>query len=226
MTTDAFSRRSRFKLETSNLKLEMRPRIYITQPVAAGALERLRRVADVEINPDTLHKVTKAELLERMPQLDILFCLLHDRVDRDLIAAGTRLRVIASMKITPTATDTGAATARPFPVRVAPPVVTEATADIHFALLLAVARRVVEGDRLVRAGIFPGAQSAHLVGAAVHGKVIGLIGGGGPIGKAGAQRGQGFSVRPPYWAPRRQPEAAEPGAGLTFASSHQLRAQT
>ena len=59
------------------------------------------------------------------------------------------------------------------------PIVTEATADIHFALLLAVARRVVEGDQLVRAGIFPGAQSAHLLGAWVHGRTIGLIGGGG-----------------------------------------------
>ncbi|HKA45871.1 MAG TPA: D-glycerate dehydrogenase [Burkholderiales bacterium] len=204
----------------------MRPRIYITQPVAAGALERLRRVADVEINPDTLHKVTKAELLERMPQLDILFCLLHDRVDRDLIAAGTRLRVIASMKITPTDIDIAAANARRIPVTVVPPVVTEATADIHFALLLAVARRVVEGDRLVRAGIFPGAQSAHLVGAAVHGKVIGLIGGGGRIGKAVAKRAQGFSMRTLYWTPRRKPEAEEREAGLIYASYDQLLAES
>ena len=73
----------------------MRPKIFITQPVAASAIERLRAVADVEVNPDTLHKVTKSELLEKMPQLDFVFCLLHDKIDRDVIAAGTRLRAIA-----------------------------------------------------------------------------------------------------------------------------------
>ena len=134
----------------------MRPKIYITQPVAQSAIGRLRAVADVEVNPDTLHKVTKGELLERMPQLDFVFCLLHDKTDRDVIAAGTRLRAIASMKITPSDIDVAEATRRRIPVTVIAPIVTEATADIHFALLLAVARRVVEGDRLLRAGVFPG----------------------------------------------------------------------
>ncbi len=192
----------------------MRPKIYITQPVAASAIERLRAIADVELNPDTLHKVTKDELLARMPQLDVLFCLLHDKIDRDVIAAGTRLRMIASMKITPSDIDVEAATARRLPVTVIAPIVTEATADIHFALLLAVARRVVEGDQLVRAGVFPGAQSAHLLGSWVHGRTIGLIGGGGRIGKAVAKRAQGFSMRTLYWTPRRKPEAEEREAGL------------
>ncbi|HSF21333.1 MAG TPA: NAD(P)-dependent oxidoreductase, partial [Burkholderiales bacterium] len=177
----------------------MRPRIFITQPVADSAVARLRAIADVEMNPDTLHIATRDELLERVPQLDILFCLLHDRVDRDIIAAGKRLRAIASMKITPSDIDVAEATARRIPVTVIAPIVTEATADIHFALLLAVARRVVEGDRLVRAGVFPGAQSAHLLGAWVHGKTIGLIGGGGRIGRAVAKRAQGFSMRTLYW---------------------------
>jgi len=204
----------------------MRPRIYITQPVAASAIERLRAVADVELNPDTLHKVTKAELLEKVPHLDILFCLLHDKVDRDVIAAGKRLRAIASMKITPSDIDVPEATARRIPVTVIAPIVTEATADIHFALLLAVARRVVEGDRLVRAGIFPGAQSAHLLGAWVYGKTIGLIGGGGRIGKAVAKRAQGFSMRTLYWTPRRKPESEEREAGLTYVPYDQLLAES
>ncbi|HKA38434.1 MAG TPA: D-glycerate dehydrogenase [Burkholderiales bacterium] len=204
----------------------MRPRVYVTQPVAASALERLRTVADVELNPDTLHKVTKSELLERMPQLDLLFCLLHDKVDRDVIAAGQRLRAIASMKITPSDIDVAAATARRLPVTVIPPMVTEATADMHFALLLAVARRVVEGDQLLRSGVFPGAQSAHLLGAAVHGRTIGLIGGGGRIGKAVAKRAQGFSMRTLYWTPRRKAEAEEREAGLTYVPYDQLLAES
>ena len=204
----------------------MRPKIYITQPVAASAIERLRAAADVELNPDSVHIVTKDELLEKVPQLDILFCLLHDKVDRDVIAAGTRLRAIASMKITPSDIDVAAATERRIPVTVIAPIVTEATADIHFALLLAVARRVVEGDRLVRAGIFPGSQSAHLLGSWVHGRTIGLIGGGGRIGKAVAKRAQGFSMRTLYWTPRRKPESEEREAGLTYVPYDQLLAES
>jgi glyoxylate reductase len=203
----------------------MRPKIYITQPVAEAAIERLRAVADVELNPDTLHKVTKAELLAKVPQLDILFCLLHDKVDKDVIAAGRQLRAIASMKITPSDIDVPAATARKIPVTVIAPIVTEATADIHFALLLAVARRVVEGDQLVRQGVFPGAQSAHLLGSYVYGKTIGLIGGGGRIGKAVAKRAQGFSMKTIYWTPRRKPESEEREAGLTYVPYDQLLAE-
>jgi glyoxylate reductase len=203
----------------------MKPRIFITQPVAESAIERLRAVADVEINPDTLHKVTKQELLEKVPQLDILFCLLHDKVDKDVIAAAKRLRAIASMKITPSDIDVPAATARKIPVTVIAPIVTEATADIHFALLLAVARRVVEGDQLLRSGVFPGAQSAHLLGSYVHGKTIGLIGGGGRIGKAVAKRAQGFSMKTLYWTPRRKPESEEREAGLTYVPYDQLLAE-
>ena len=204
----------------------MRPKIFITQPVAASAIERLRAVADVEVNPDTLHKVTKSELLEKMAQLDFVFCLLHDKIDRDVIAAGTRLRAVASMKITPSDIDVAMATARRIPVTVIAPIVTEATADIHFALLLAVARRVIEGDRLVRAGIFPGAQSAHLLGAWVHGRTIGLIGGGGRIGRAVAKRAQGFSMRTLYWTPRRKPEGEERAAGLEYVPYDRLLSES
>lgn len=204
----------------------MRPRIFITQPVAQSAIARLRKVAEVDLNPDTLHIATKDELLAAVRDRDILFCLLHDKVDRDVIEAGSRLRAIASMKITPSDVDVAAATARRIPITVISPIVTEATADIHFSLLLAVARRVVEGDGLVRAGVFPGAQSAHLLGSWVHGKTIGLIGGGGRIGRAVAKRAQGFSMRTLYWTPRRKPEAEEREAGLTYVPYDQLLSES
>lgn len=203
-----------------------RPRIFITQPVAPGAVERLQRVADVDMNPDSAHIPGKDELLAAVRGHDILFCLLQDRVDRDVIGANPDLRMLASMKITPSDIDVAAATARRIPVTVIPPMVTEATADIHFALLLAVARRLVEGDRLVRAGVFPGAQSSHLEGAGVSGKVIGLVGGGGRIGKAVARRAQGFSMRTLYWTPRRKPEAEEREAGLEYLPMDRLLAES
>lgn len=203
-----------------------RPRIFITQPVAQSAIERLKNFAVVEINPDPVHIPGKDEMLAAVRRNDILFCLLQDRVDGDVIAANPGLRMIASMKITPSDVDVAAATARRIPVTVIPPIVGEATADIHMALLLAVARRLVEGDRLVRAGVFPGGQSSHLEGTGVSGKVIGLVGGGGRIGKAVARRAQGFSMRTIYWTPRRKPESEEREAGLVYVPMDQLLAES
>ena len=204
----------------------MRPRVFITHPVARSAVDRLRQVSEVRLNPDPLHIVSKDELLAAVRDHDILFCLLHDRVDRDVIAANPGLRAVASMKITPSDIDVDAATLRRIPVTVIPPVVTEATADINMALLLAVARRVVEGDRLVRAGVFPGAQSSYLEGASVFGKVLGLIGGGGRIGKAVARRARGFAMRLLYWGPRRKPASEEQELGLTYVPFDELLAKS
>jgi len=203
-----------------------RPRIFITQPVAKSAIERLQGVAEVDFNPDSVHIPTKDEMLASVRKHDILFCLLQDRVDVEVIAANPGLRMIASMKITPSDIDVAAATSRRIPVTVIPPMVTEATADIHMGLLIAVARRMVEGDRLARAGIFPGSQSSHLEGAGVSGKVIGLVGGGGRIGRAVARRAQGFSMKTIYWTPRRKPASEERDAGLTYVPFEQLLAES
>src|SRR6185437_2390339 len=134
----------------------VRPRALVTQPIAASALERLRRIADVRINDDATHIPSPAEIAEGIHDCDALFCLLHDTIDAQVIEAGTQLRIIASMKITPSAVDLAAATARRLPVTVIPPMVGEATADLHMGLLLAVARRILEGDRALRSGVFPG----------------------------------------------------------------------
>ena len=132
------------------------------------------------------------------------------------------MRLIAAQSITPSNIDVAAATGRRIPVTVTAPITTEATADMTFGLMLAVARRMIEGDRLARAGIFPGGQSAHLLGSFVWGKTLGLVGGGGLIGKAVARRAHGFSMRVLYWTPRRKPENEEREAGLTYAPLDQL----
>lgn len=204
----------------------MRPSVFITQPVAQSATERLCGVADVEWNPDAEHTLTKNELCAAVRTHDILFCLLQDHVDGDVIASNANLRAIASMKITPSDIDVAVATARRIPVTVIPPVVTEATADLLFGLLLGVARRVVEGDRLLRAGVFPGAQSIRFEGAFVWGKTLGLIGGGGRIGRAVARRARGFSMRILYWGPRRIAESEEQELGLTYVTLDRLLAES
>jgi glyoxylate reductase len=204
----------------------MRQRVFITQPVAASAIERLQTVANVEWNRDSTHTMTKDELRAAVREHDILFCLLQDRVDAEVIAANPNLRVVASMKITPSDIDVAAATALRIPVTVIPPLVTEATADLHFGLLLAVARRVVEGDRLLRSGVFPGAQSMRFEGAFVCGKTIGLVGGGGRIGRAVARRARGFSMRILYWGPRRIAESEERELGLNYVAMDELLAES
>jgi glyoxylate reductase len=199
-----------------------RPRIFVTQPVAKSAIARLRQVATVRVNPDASRVLGRRALIAGVRRCDILFCLLHDRIDAGVIAANPRLRLIAAQSVTPSHIDMEEATARRIPVTVVPVLQTETTADIAFGLTLAVARRVVEGDRLVRAGRFPGAQSAYLLGSLVWGKTIGLVGGGGLIGKAVARRARGFDMRILYWAPRRKPEHEEREAGLTYVPLDQL----
>ncbi len=199
-----------------------RPRIFVTQPVSEHALKRLRAVARVKVFPDTSKIIPKPELIAELRKADILFCLLHDKIDRAVITATPKLRLIAAQSITPSNIDVATATERRIPVTVTAPLTTEATADLNFGLMLAVARRILEGDRLTRAGKFPGGQSAHLMGSLVFGKTIGLIGGGGLIGKAVARRARGFSMRVLYWTPRRKPEAEEREAGLTYVPLDEL----
>jgi glyoxylate reductase len=190
-----------------------RPRIFVTQPVAESALARLREIADVEVNTESSRIIAKADLCEGVARNDILFSLLHDAVDKDVLSANPKLRAINSMVITPDQIDVAEATRRKIPVTNIPAIVTEATADIAFGLLLAVARRIVEGDKLFRNGIYPGSQSNHLAGAGVYGKTLGVIG-GGRIGQAMARRAQGFAMRVLYADPNRQPEEIERKIGM------------
>jgi glyoxylate reductase len=201
-------------------------RVFVTQPVAESALARLRTIAEVTVNPDASRVIARPALIAGVRACDILFSLLHDPVDREVIAANPALRAIASMSITADNIDVAAATARRIMVTVVPPLAVESTADIHFALLLAVARRLVEGDRAVRAGTFPGSQSNHLLGAGVYGKTIGLVGGRGRIGQAVAARARGFSMRILYCGPRRMEEADEKRLGAEYVPLDRLLAES
>lgn len=203
----------------------MSARIHITQPVAESAIARLRAAAQVTLNPDPLHIATKPELMEAARNCDILFCLLHDRVDRDIIHANPRLRAVASMTITPADIDIAAATEQRIPVTVIPSLLLDdATADLAWALLLSTARRVAEGDRLMRAGTFPGSQSCYMEGGSVSHKTMGIVGMGG-VGKAAARRARGFGMRILYHDPHRLQAAEEKELGLTWVALDELLAQ-
>ena len=204
-----------------------RVRIFVTQPVADSALQRLRAVADVDVNPDSSRILPKDQLCAAVREHDILFALLHDKIDADVLDANPKLKAVASMSAGADLVDVAAATARKIPVTTIPPVaVTEATADLQFGIMLALARRIIEGDKLVRAGVFPGSQSNHLVGAQVWGKVLGLVGGKGRIGQAVARRASGFGMRVLYAGPHRMPEADESKLGMSYVPLDQLLAES
>lgn len=200
----------------------MRPRIYISQPVAASAIRRLQEISDVDWNKDALHIVTRQELLQAARDHDVLFCLLHDRIDREIIEANPKLRMIASTTITPADIDIAAATERRIPVTTVPsPLLDDSTADLAWALMLSVARRVAEGDRLIRSGTIPGSQSSYLEGGGVSRKTLGILGMGG-VGRAAARRAAGFSMKVIYHDPRRLPEEVERVLGAAWVPFDEL----
>lgn len=200
----------------------MRPRIYITQPVEQSAIDRLKKVADVRLNPDPLHVPTKDELIAAARENDILFCLLHDHVPREVIEANPKLKAVASMTITPADIDIAAATARKIPVTTIPALLLDdATADIAWSLLLSVVRRTTEGDRLVRTGVFPGSQSSYLEGGAIAGKTLGIVGMGG-IAQAVAARARGFKLKVLYYSRKQRPESEEKALGMTWVPFDEL----
>ncbi len=180
----------------------MRPRIFVSQPVPGPALDMLRAVGDVEVGADASRIMPKAQYLEHVRRCDYLFHIMHDTVDREVLDANPKLKIIASQAITPALVDVAEATRRKTPVTTIPNVVYEATADLTWALLMAAARRIAEADRGVRAGMFPGAQSMHFMGQGVYRKTLGIIG-LGQIGKGMARRARGFEMRVLYWKRNR-----------------------
>ncbi len=203
----------------------MRPRVYVTQPIAESALGRLRDITEVEINHDSSRILPKAKLVAAAKRSDILLCLLHDTIDREVLAANPKLKAVASMTITPDRIDVEDATTRKIIVTNIPAVVTDATADLAFGLLLACARRIAEGDRVARSGVFPGSQSNHLAGAAVSGKTLGIVG-IGRIGQAMARRARGFDMKILYTDPRALPVEEEQKLGVKLVELDELLGQS
>ncbi|MGA7386693.1 MAG: D-glycerate dehydrogenase, partial [Pseudolabrys sp.] len=114
-----------------------KPRVFVSQPVAESAMKRLRALASVKVFPDDSRIIPHRTLIAAVRKADILFCLLHDKIDRSVIAANPKLRHVAAQSITPSNIDVAEATKRGIPVTVVPPVTTEATADLTFGLMLA-----------------------------------------------------------------------------------------
>ena len=163
---------------------------------------RLLKEAFAEVRGNFQERnLDRSELLRGVRGADALYCLLTDTIDAEVLeAAGPRLRVVSNMAVGYDNVDVPAATARGVLVTNTPGVLTETTADLAWALLLAAARRVVEGDRLVRDGGFDMWSPTMLLGGDVNGKTLGIVG-MGRIGQAVARRSTGFGMRVLYTRP-------------------------
>ncbi len=168
--------------------------VYVTRQIPEPGLELLRRECSVvEVNPED-RVITRAELLEKVRGRDGLLPMLTERIDAEVMDAAPTLRVVANYAVGYNNIDLAAATARGIVVTNTPGVLTDATADLAWALLFAVARRVVESDRFTREGKFAGWAPMLFLGADITGRTLGIVG-AGRIGTAMAERARGFQMK-------------------------------
>ena len=185
-----------------------KPRVFVTRVILEGGLYLIREFCEADIWPEELPPCRQA-LLEHVAGVEGLLCLLTDPIDAgSMAAAGPGLKVISNHAVGVDNVDVAAASARGIPVGNTPGILTDATADMAFALLLAASRRVVEGERLVKAGGWKTWGPAFMLGADLAGATLGIIG-FGRIGRAVARRAVGFGMRIIFSDPSQA--APEPG---------------
>jgi glyoxylate reductase len=192
----------------------MKPAIFLTRRLTDAVMERLAAETDLAFNNEP-RSLTKDEIIAGIRDRDALLSTIGDSIDADVIASARRLRVIANFGVGYNNINVAAATARRIPITNTPGVLTEATADIAFGLLIAAARRFSEGERLVRTRQWTGWEPLQLLGRDLFGATLGLIG-FGRIGQAMARRAQGFGMRVVYWNRTRLTLADEQKLGVEY----------
>jgi glyoxylate reductase len=182
----------------------VRPRVFVTGEVFKPALDVLKAKADVKVWPREKPS-PKDEIIREVEHIDGLMCLLTDSIDEEVIEAGKNLKAISQIAVGYDNIDLKAATRRGICVTNTPGVLTETTADLTWALLMAVARRIVEADEYVRRGDWHIPWGLMMMlGSDVYGKTIGIVG-LGRIGLAIARRAQGFDMRILHHSRTRKP---------------------
>lgn len=198
----------------------MKPSVLVTKKIYPEAIEFLRARADIDYE-GTDTGLTASQLAERVPGKQAIVSQLTDRFDAGVLERLDGVRVIANVAVGFDNIDVEAATRRGIAVTNTPDVLTDTTADFAFALLMAAARRVVEGHRFVHSGNWKTWIIDLLVGQDIHHRTLGIFG-MGRIGQGMARRAGGFSMRILYHDARRAPEDVERSLGLQFVSPEQL----
>lgn len=190
----------------------MPSRIYITRKIPSAGLDLLAEAGvEVEVNPHD-RPVSRQELLAGVRGRDGVLCMLCDKIDDEVYdAAGPQCRCFANYAVGYNNIDLAAATRRGVAVTNTPDVLTDATADLAWALLFSVARRIVESDRFFRTGHWPGWAPMEFLGGDIHGATLGIVG-AGRIGTAVARRARGFDMEALYTSRSEHEEMNRLGA--------------
>lgn len=185
--------------------------VLVTWPIPEPGLAVLRSTTDrVDVNAES-RPLSKTELIAAVSGKDAVLCTLRESVDRDVLNAAKGCRIFANMAVGFNNIDIAEASRRGIFVSNTPGILTDATADLTWALILGVARRVLEGDREMRSGRFSGWTPMYLLGGDVSGGTLGLVG-SGRIAVAVARRATGFGMRLLYFGRRSRPELEALGA--------------
>ena len=199
------------------------PRIVVTRVIPGPALDLLRGAGDLWVTPED-RALTTEELHAAIAGADAIVALLHDRVDGAFLdAAGPQLRVVANVAVGYDNVDVAACAARGVRFTNTPGVLTDATADIAFALVLMATRRLGEGERLIRAQRPWNWNMRFMLGTSIQGKTLGIVG-LGQIGTATARRARAFGMEVVYSGRRRADEALEAELGARYVTLDELLA--
>jgi glyoxylate reductase len=174
-----------------------KPKVFLTRELPAAVMARLAEEVELTVNPDD-RVLSKEEIIEGVKGKDALLCLLTDPIDREVLSANPDLKIVANYAVGYNNIDVKAAAEMGIPVSNTPGVLTETSADLAFALIMAVSRRVVEADAYLRTGQWGGWGPLQFLGPDVYGSTLGIIG-LGRIGKAVARRAKGFDMNVKYW---------------------------
>jgi len=198
----------------------MKPKVFVTRKLPEKALEMIKAECDMEINPND-RVLTKKELISAVSDKDGLLCLLTDEIDEEVIDSGRNLRIIANYAVGYNNIDVEAATKRKIPVTNTPGVLTDTTADMAWALIFTIARRVVEADKFIREGMYKGWGPMMFLGGDIYGKTLGVVG-LGRIGKSVVRRAKGFDMKVLYFDAFRADEKVEKELGIEYVSLEEL----
>jgi glyoxylate reductase len=201
----------------------VKPKVYVNRLIPEEALKKLAQSCDYRIWEGEL-AVPRDVLFKEVPEIDALLSLLSDKIDGPIMDAAPKLRVISNMAVGFDNIDVREATKRKIMVCNTPGVLTETTADFAFALLLAAARRVVEGERNVKEGKWKSWGPMILLGQDVHHATLGIIG-LGRIGAEVAKRGKGFDMKVIYFDTIRRPDL-EKTLGVEYRDLKSLLAES
>jgi glyoxylate reductase len=198
----------------------MKPKVYITRKIPKSIVQKLEEVCEVRMWQEEEKPVPREILKKEIAGVDGLYCLLTEAIDKEVLEKANRLKVISNMAVGYNNIDIEAAKKKGITVTNTPSVLTETTADLTFALLMATARRLIESSEYLRNGSWKTWSPMQLAGQDIYGATLGIIG-MGRIGEALAKRAKGFDMKL-FYHNRSRKQHTEQELGLEYVDMDTL----